>query len=68
MGDVEHQRSRRIGHIDRMLAAQPQSNEIFRQEHAANALPCIRLVRPDPQELRQREVGERRIRCEAEKA
>ena len=62
LGDIQHQRSGGVGDVDGELAAQPETDVVFRQQHLPHVLPDVGLMRPDPQELGQREVRERWIR------
>ena len=43
--DVEQQRARRVGDVDRVLAAQPEAHVVLRQQHVAHARPDVGLVR-----------------------
>src|SRR6185295_3043135 len=60
--DVEHERPRCIGDVDRVLAAQAKTDVVLGQQQVAHAAPHVRLVRAYPEQLGQREVGERGIR------
>ena len=66
MRHVEHQRARRVRDIDRVFAAQLKADVVLRQQHVAHAAPDVRLVAADPQQFRQREIGERGIRRQLE--
>ena len=57
-GDVEQQRPGRVGHVDRLLAAEPQPHVILGQQHVADARVHLWLVRAQPQQLGRGEPGQ----------
>ena len=61
LGDVEEQRPGRVGGVDRALARQAQAHVVLRQQHVPDALVHVRLVVPQPEELRRREPRERAV-------
>ena len=62
MRDIQQQRSRSLLNIHRIGSRQPIANIILRAEHMRNPRKDLRFVLPHPQQLGQREVGQRRIR------
>jgi hypothetical protein len=63
---VEHQRAGRVGDVDRVLAAQPPTDVVLRQQHVAHARQISGSCGANPEQLGQREVGQRGIRRELE--
>ena len=59
--DVEQQRARRVGHVDRVLAAQPQPHVVLRQHDPRDPRVVLRLVAAQPQQLRRGEAGQRAV-------
>ena len=57
VGDIKHQGAGGVGHVDRAIPGQSESNVVFGQHHRADAAPVIGLVLADPQKLRKREIG-----------
>ncbi len=58
---IQQQRARRVSHVDRSVARQPIANVVFGQHDVPDARPTLRLVFAHPQQLRQREIRQRRI-------
>ncbi len=58
---VEQQRAARLLHVDGKLTGQPVAHIILGAHHVADLREDLRLVRLDPQQLGQREVGQRGI-------
>ena len=59
--DVEEQRARCVGGVDRVLAGQSQPHVVLRQQHVADPRVDVGLVAPQPEQLRRRESGQRAI-------
>ena len=59
--DVEQQRARRVGDVDRALAGQPQPHVVLGQHHVRDARVGVGLVRAQPQQLRRGEAGQRAV-------
>jgi hypothetical protein len=66
LSDIQHQSARGVGDVDRELPAQPETHVVLRQQHLPHVLPDVGLMRANPQELGQREIGERWIRRQAQ--
>ncbi len=60
-GDVEEQRPRRVGRVDRALACEPEAHVVLREQHVRDPAEDLRLVVPEPEQLRRRETGESAI-------
>ena len=61
LGDVEQQRARRVGDVDRALAAEPQPHVVLGQQHVRDARVEVRLVRAQPQQLGRGEARQRAV-------
>ena len=59
--DVEEQRSRGIGDVDRLLSSQAEAHVVLRQQHVTDLRVHLGLVPPQPEKLRRREAGQRTI-------
>ena len=59
--DVEEQRPRRVGDVDRALAGEPQPHVVLRQQHVRDPRVDVGLVAAQPEELRRREAGQRAV-------
>ena len=56
---VEQQRARPVGLVERVLAGQPEPDVVLRQQDVGDPRPDVRLVVADPDELRGGEAGQR---------
>jgi hypothetical protein len=68
MRDVQQQGPGAIGHVRGALAGQAEAHIVFGKQHVADALPILRFVFADPENLREGEVGERWIARELDQA
>ena len=59
--DVEQQRARRVGHVGRVLAAQPQPHVVLGQHDPRDPRVVLGLVLAQPQQLRGGEAGQRAV-------
>ena len=59
--DVEQQRARGVGDVDRALAGQLQPHVVLGQHHVRDARVVVRLVLAQPQQLRRGEAGQRAV-------
>ncbi len=59
--DVEQQRARSIGGVDRALAGQAEADVVLRQQHVTDLRVGLRLVGAQPEQLRRGESGERAV-------
>ena len=60
-GDVEEQRPRCVGDVDRTRAGEPQPHVVLRQQHVRDSRVDVGLVAAYPEQLRSREAGQRAI-------
>ncbi|MDR6548915.1 hypothetical protein J2736_000098 [Paenibacillus qinlingensis] len=65
MGYIKQQRAARVGHVHAERSRQAQPDIILRQQQMPNAGVVLRLMLPEPKELRRGEAGQRLIACEA---
>src|SRR5579875_568653 len=61
VGDVEQQRARGLLYVDGVGAGHAEAHVILRAEHVRDAREDLGLVVADPEQLGEREVGQRRI-------
>ena len=66
--DVEQQRARGVGHVDRPLAGQPQPHVVLGQHHVRDARVDVGLVRAQPQQLGRGEAGQRAVAGQLDEA
>ena len=59
--DVEEQRPRGVGRVDRRLAGQPQADVVLGQQDAADPRVDLGLVAAQPEQLRRGEAGQRAV-------
>ena len=57
-GEVEQERSGAVGLVERVLAGQPEAHVVLGEQDVGDAAPDVRLVLPDPEELRRGEAGD----------
>ena len=57
-GEVEQDRARAIGLVDRVLAGQPQADVVLGQQDVGRPAPDVGLVVADPHELGRGEAGQ----------
>ena len=51
----------RVGDVDRVLARAPEADVVLRQQDVRDPRERLRLVRPQPEQLRRREAGQRAV-------
>ena len=56
-GDVEQERPGRVRGVRRQLAEEPEPDVVLRQQHVGDPLVDLRLVAPEPEQLRCGEPG-----------
>ena len=61
---IQHQGSRRVAHVHAQRACQPVAHIVLRQQDGAGLRVRFRVVPAHPQQLRQGEALEGRVRCE----
>ncbi len=66
--DVEQERPRRVGCVDRPLAGQAVAHVVLREEDSVDARVDLGLVPAQPQELRRREAGQGAVAGERDEA
>ena len=59
--DVVEERAGRVRGVDRVLARHPEPHVVLRQQHVADPGVRLRLVLPQPEELRRREARQRTV-------
>ena len=68
VGDVEEQRARGVGDVGGEVAGEAEADVVLRQEHRADAGPELGFVAPHPEQLGQREAGERGVARQLDQA
>ena len=56
--EIEQDRARAVGLVERVLAGQPEPHVVLGQQHVGDARPDLGFVVPDPDELRRGEAGQ----------
>ena len=68
VGDIEEQRSRRVGDVGRALGRQAEPDVVLRQQHVGDSPEHVRLVAAQPEQLRGGEARQRAIAGELHEA